>query len=117
MTIKSSGLRSAPELLAPAGNWECARAAVENGADAIYFVQTGEVQLTVVSPQGKEAVLAMMGPRDFLGEEALELETLAAKRRRAQGQARTPLGLGDFFFDPDDPLHPDRPTGQDDDED
>ncbi len=26
-----------PDLLAPAGNWECARAAVENGADAIYF--------------------------------------------------------------------------------
>ncbi|MFN3189453.1 MAG: DUF3656 domain-containing protein [Aureliella sp.] len=25
------------ELLAPAGNWDCARAAVENGADAIYF--------------------------------------------------------------------------------
>ncbi|HEV2391394.1 MAG TPA: DUF3656 domain-containing protein [Verrucomicrobiae bacterium] len=30
------GLRL-PELLAPAGDWECARAAVENGADAIYF--------------------------------------------------------------------------------
>ncbi|MCR9296085.1 MAG: U32 family peptidase [bacterium] len=28
---------SSIELLAPAGNWECARAAVENGADAIYF--------------------------------------------------------------------------------
>jgi len=28
---------SKPELLAPAGDWECARAAVENGADAIYF--------------------------------------------------------------------------------
>ena len=26
-----------PELLSPAGNWECARAAVANGADAIYF--------------------------------------------------------------------------------
>src|SRR6188508_2976547 len=26
-----------PELLAPAGNMECARAAVANGADAIYF--------------------------------------------------------------------------------
>ena len=26
-----------PELLAPAGNWGCAKAAVENGADAIYF--------------------------------------------------------------------------------
>ena len=29
--------RRAPELLAPAGNWVCARAAAENGADAIYF--------------------------------------------------------------------------------
>lgn len=27
----------APELLAPAGNWDCAKAAIENGADAIYF--------------------------------------------------------------------------------
>ena len=27
----------APELLSPAGNWECARAAVANGADAIFF--------------------------------------------------------------------------------
>lgn len=26
-----------PELMAPAGNWDCARAAVANGADAIYF--------------------------------------------------------------------------------
>src|SRR5271169_1093271 len=26
-----------PELLAPAGDWGCAKAAVENGADAIYF--------------------------------------------------------------------------------
>jgi len=26
-----------PELLAPAGDWECARAAVANGADAVYF--------------------------------------------------------------------------------
>ena len=32
---RAAGVR--PELLAPAGDWECARAAVENGADAIYF--------------------------------------------------------------------------------
>ena len=32
-----SAALSRPELLAPAGDWECARAAVENGADAIYF--------------------------------------------------------------------------------
>src|SRR5581483_10005960 len=30
-------VRTLPELLAPAGDWDCARAAVENGADAIYF--------------------------------------------------------------------------------
>ena len=26
-----------PELLAPAGDWECVQAAIENGADAVYF--------------------------------------------------------------------------------
>ncbi|HYV32529.1 MAG TPA: peptidase U32 family protein, partial [Candidatus Binatia bacterium] len=29
--------RRLPELLAPAGDWTCVRAAVENGADAVYF--------------------------------------------------------------------------------
>src|SRR5881628_3611255 len=33
----SAATRCRPELLAPAGDWECAKAAVENGADAIYF--------------------------------------------------------------------------------
>jgi putative protease len=28
---------AAPELLAPAGDWDCVRAAIENGADAVYF--------------------------------------------------------------------------------
>ena len=32
-----SALRVLPELLAPAGDWDCVKAAVENGADAIYF--------------------------------------------------------------------------------
>ena len=32
-----AGPFACPELLAPAGDWECAKAAVENGADAIYF--------------------------------------------------------------------------------
>src|SRR6267378_6110989 len=34
---KERSLPRLPELLAPAGDWECAKAAVENGADAIYF--------------------------------------------------------------------------------
>ena len=33
----SLSLRTRPELLAPAGSPECIRAAVENGADAVYF--------------------------------------------------------------------------------
>jgi putative protease len=35
--IPETALRTKPELLAPAGDWECARAAVANGADAVYF--------------------------------------------------------------------------------
>jgi putative protease len=34
---RSHAMIQKPELLSPAGDWECARAAVENGADAIYF--------------------------------------------------------------------------------
>src|SRR2546428_4089119 len=37
MLIPKGERRNCPELLAPAGDWECAKAAVENGADAIYF--------------------------------------------------------------------------------
>ena len=37
MTKNTSSARLAPELLAPAGNWECIHAAIENGADAVYF--------------------------------------------------------------------------------
>jgi hypothetical protein len=49
-----------------------------------------------------------------LGEEAADLDSLAQRRSRTLGGDAVPLGLGDFFFSPDDPLHPDR---QDDDED
>ncbi len=48
-----------------------------------------------------------------LGEDAVNLDALA-KRKKAEGQGGMPLGLGDFFFDPDDPLHPDF-DGDDDD--
>ena len=42
-----------------------------------------------------------------LGEEAADLEELARTRGGALGGQHTPMGLGDLFFDPDDPLHPD----------
>ncbi len=43
-----------------------------------------------------------------LGEDALDLNSLAERKRRTIGGDSLPLGLGDFFFSPDDPLHPDR---------
>lgn len=43
-----------------------------------------------------------------LGEDALDIEAAAQRKARSLGGQNVPLGLGDFFFDPDDPLHPDR---------
>ena len=43
-----------------------------------------------------------------LGDEALDLKSLAGRKSRTLGGDMVPLGLGDFFFDPTDPLHPDR---------
>jgi MoxR-like ATPase len=48
-----------------------------------------------------------------LGEDAVDLEALAQRRRRTLGGDAVPLGLGDFFFAPDDPLHPDRQEDED----
>ncbi len=43
-----------------------------------------------------------------LGDDAVDLEGLAQRRRRTLGGDAVPLGLADLFFEPDDPLHPDR---------
>jgi CRP/FNR family transcriptional regulator, cyclic AMP receptor protein len=40
-------------------------------ADAVFYIQSGKVKLTVVSQQGKEAVIAMLGTNDFFGEGCL----------------------------------------------
>ena len=42
-----------------------------------------------------------------LGEEALDLDSLAAKNQRSLHDQHIPMGLGDFFFNDDNPLHPD----------
>ena len=40
-------------------------------ADAIFYIQKGKIKLTVVSKQGKEAVVAILGTGDFFGEGCL----------------------------------------------
>ena len=52
-----------------------------------------------------------------MGEEAIDLEDLARRKRRAMGGQHAPLGLGDLFFSPDDPLHPDADDEEYEDED
>src|SRR2546421_12588954 len=40
-------------------------------ADAVFYIQAGKVKVAVVSKQGKEAVVAMLGTNDFFGEACL----------------------------------------------
>jgi CRP/FNR family cyclic AMP-dependent transcriptional regulator len=52
-------------------------------ADAVFYIQSGKVKKTVVSEQGKEAVVALLGSGDFFGEgclagEELRLSTVSA---------------------------------------
>jgi MoxR-like ATPase len=51
-----------------------------------------------------------------LGHDALDLKALADRRSQTLGGASVPMGLGDFFFSPDDPLHPDHEEEDDDEE-
>jgi CRP/FNR family cyclic AMP-dependent transcriptional regulator len=52
-------------------------------ADAVFYIQKGKVKLTVVSEQGKEAVVAVLSPTQFCGEGCLT----AQSRRMATATA------------------------------
>jgi CRP-like cAMP-binding protein len=47
-----------------------------NAGDAVFYVQKGKVKVTVVSEQGKEAVVAILGTDEFFGEGCLAGQTL-----------------------------------------
>src|SRR5664279_1692290 len=40
-------------------------------ADSVFYIQKGKVKITVVSEQGKEAVVAILGTNEFFGEGCL----------------------------------------------
>jgi CRP/FNR family transcriptional regulator, cyclic AMP receptor protein len=44
-------------------------------ADAVFYIQKGKVKVTVVSEQGKEAVVAILGTNEFFGEGCLGGQT------------------------------------------
>ncbi len=47
-----------------------------DAADSVFYMQKGKVKLSVVSTQGKEAVVAMLGADNFFGEGCLAGQTL-----------------------------------------
>ena len=54
-------------------------------ADAVFYIQKGEVKVSVVSEQGKEAVIGILNPEDFFGEGCIAGQT----RRTATVSAMT----------------------------
>jgi CRP-like cAMP-binding protein len=57
-----------------------------DAGDSVFYVQTGGVQLSVVSTAGREAIVAMLGPGDFFGEGGLAGQSV----RRTTATAITP---------------------------
>ena len=45
-------------------------------AISVFYILSGKVKLTVTSEEGKEAVVAILGPDDFFGEGCVDGETL-----------------------------------------
>ena len=54
-------------------------------ADSVFYIQDGKVKITVISEQGKEAVVAVLGPDEFCGEGCLA----GQPRRMASAKAMT----------------------------
>jgi len=77
--------------------------------DGIHIIQYAMKRLSQdkTHPLSKDAVWQEAVSR-VLGEDALDLDGLASRKNRALGSDRLPMGLGDFFFNDDSPLHPDR---------
>jgi len=57
-------------------------------ADAVFYIETGKIQITVVSDQGKEGVIALFGPGDFFGEGCLTAQPLRLASAIATTSAR-----------------------------
>jgi CRP/FNR family cyclic AMP-dependent transcriptional regulator len=58
-------------------------------ADAVFYIQKGKVKLTVVSKQGKEAVVALLGAGDFFGEGCLAGKPVVGSRAGVSGNHRS----------------------------
>ena len=55
-------------------------------ADSVFYIRSGKVKSTVVSEQGKEAVVALLGADDFFGEGCLAGQPLRLSTASAMAQ-------------------------------
>jgi CRP-like cAMP-binding protein len=56
-------------------------------ADSVFYIQSGKVKTTVISEQGKEAVIAVLGTDDFFGEGCLAGQPLRLSTTSAMTQS------------------------------
>jgi CRP-like cAMP-binding protein len=81
-------------------------------ADDVFYIQEGRVRLSVVSKQGKEATIALLGPGEFMGEECIasdqpirmatvtaitDCSVLKIERKRMLRTLHVEHGLSDLF--------------------
>ena len=57
-------------------------------ADALFYIQNGKVKITVLSHQGKEAIIAIVGVGDFFGEGCLTGQPLRMATATAMTDCR-----------------------------
>ena len=57
-------------------------------ADTVFYIQRGKVKLTVVSEQGKEAVVAILEPGQFFGEGCMNGHRVAHRDDNGDGRLR-----------------------------
>jgi CRP-like cAMP-binding protein len=81
-------------------------------ADAVFYIQEGRVRLSVLSQQGKEATIALLGPGEFLGEGCIasdqpvrlatataitDCSVLKIEKKKMLGTLHEEHGLSDLF--------------------
>jgi CRP-like cAMP-binding protein len=57
-------------------------------SEAVFYIQAGKVKVTVVSEQGKEAVVAILEPGAFIGESCLVGQTICPATATTMGDSR-----------------------------
>ncbi len=59
-----------------------------DGADAVFYIQKGKVQITVLSEQGKEGVIGILEDGEFFGEGCLAGQPLHMATASAMAECR-----------------------------